>query len=283
MSTTTARHPDGTIELNVTLAWTDVDRTYHEVTDSFAKQTEIAGFRKGKAPQKLVEEKLDTSKVYEEVVRRIVPKAYTDAVKQENIRPAVTPKVELVNAKQGEDWSIRFFTCEKPVITLGDYKGAVAKLKAEKHKKIWTPGQKQEEQKEPPKPTLDDILATLLIVLTVTIPTIMIESEVTRLLSDLIDQVRKLGLTVEQYLASTNRTSESVRAEYEAQAKRMISLELGLEKIADTESIFVSDDEIAAMIKSAKTEEERKALDRDRYYLASVLRRQKTLDFLAGV
>ncbi len=284
MSVTTARHDDGTIELNVTLPWTDVDRTYKDVFDAISKQAQVPGFRKGKAPKKLVEDNIDSSKVYEEVVRQVVPKAYTDAVKQENLRPAVTPKVELVNAKQGEDWTLRFLTCEKPNLTLGDYKEAVRALKANKQKKIWTPGEKQDEtEKKDQKPSLDDILMSVLTKITVTIPSIMLESEVTRLLSDLVDQVRKLGLTVEQYLASTNRTSDSLRAEYEAQAKRMISLELALEKIADGEHIFVSDDEIEAMIKSAKTEEEKRALEHDRYYLASVLRRQKTLDFLAKV
>ena len=56
-----------------------------------------------------------------------------------------------------------------------------------------------------------------------------------------------------------------------------------IEKVADKESIFVSDDDIDTAIKSAKTEEERTSLTKERYYLASILRRQKTLDFLAAV
>jgi len=76
------------------------------------------------------------------------------------------------------------------------------------------------------------------------------------LLSDLIDQTKKLGLTVEQYLASTNRTIDTIRKEYEEQAKRTLTLEFALEDIADKESIFVSDDDIDTVIKSAKSDGE---------------------------
>lgn len=285
MTSAISKHDDGTIELTVTLPWPDVERTYQEVVNAVTKQTEVSGFRKGKAPKKLVEDKLDSAKIYEEVVKQIVPNTYREAIEAEKIRPAVTPKVELVKANEGEDWVLRFLTCEKPNVELSDYKGAIRSLKGEKQKNIWTPGEKatEDEAKQNQKPSLDAILSAVLSTVKVTIPSVMAETEVTRLLSDLVDQVRKLGLTVEQYLSSTNRTPESIRKEYEAQAHRMIALELALEQIADKENIFVADDEIEAMIKSAKTDEEKKTLERDRYYLASILRRQKTLDFLAGV
>jgi len=131
--------------------------------------------------------------------------------------------------------------------------------------------------------TVDDVIKAISDVITAKIPDILIQNQVNRLLSDLIDQTKKLGLTVEQYLASTNRTAESLRADYEKQARQTIILELGLEEIADKEGVIISDDEIDAIIKTAKTEEERKALTRERYYLASLLRRQKTLDKLANI
>ena len=103
------------------------------------------------------------------------------------------------------------------------------------------------------------------------------------MLSNLIDQVKKLGLTVEQYLASTNRTNESIRQEYTDQSRRTITLEFALEEIADKEGILVSDDDVAAVIQSAKNEEEKKSMETQRYYLATILRRQKTLDFLSSL
>ena len=98
-----------------------------------------------------------------------------------------------------------------------------------------------------------------------------------------MDQTKKLGLSVEQYLASTNRTAEGIRHEYEEQAKRTLTLEFGLEAIADAEGVLISDDDIAAVIKTAKSDDERKAMENQKYYLATILRRQKTIDMLANL
>ena len=74
-----------------------------------------------------------------------------------------------------------------------------------------------------------------------------------------------------------------MRKEYSENSRRTLTLEFSLESIGDAERVFVSDDDIEKAIKAAKTEEERASLARERYYLATILRRQKTLDFLSTV
>jgi FKBP-type peptidyl-prolyl cis-trans isomerase (trigger factor) len=277
------RRPDGTIELTITVLWKDVSSVYDHIIDHAVEHAELPGFRKGKAPKKLVEEKLDTSKVYEDVIRELLPTIYNEVVTEEKLKPIISPKVELKEAKEDSDWQIVIYTCEKPAVTLGDYKKAVNEGKTARHKKIWVPGQEKEEKdkKEDKGPTLDEILLWVLDTISINIPDMLLEQEVNRLLSALIDQTKTLGLTVEQYLASTGKNSESIRKEYEEQARRTITLEFGLEEIADKEKILVEDDDIDKVINSAKTEEEKQSLKDQRYYIASVLRRQKTLDALA--
>jgi FKBP-type peptidyl-prolyl cis-trans isomerase (trigger factor) len=262
-----------------------VKTTYNEVVEDFVKEAEVPGFRKGKAPRATVEEQLDRTKVYEEVLQRIIPKVYTEAITQEKLHPIVSPKITLTEAKEENPWIIQATTCEKPDITLGDYKKAVIELKASKEKKLWVPGQepKKEEEEKPQKPSLDELLQAVYGTITMNIPLILMEQEVNRLLSDLIDQTKKLGLTVEQYLSSTGRTADSIKHEYEEQAKRTLTLEFALEEIADKEGILISDDDIDAVLKSAKSEDEKKALEQQRYYLATILRRQKTIDMLAAL
>ena len=130
---------------------------------------------------------------------------------------------------------------------------------------------------------MDDLLTALLTTVKVKIPKILLEHEVNRQLSDLIDQTRRLGLSVEQYLTSTGKNADILRREYEDQAVKSLTLQLSLEKIADTQGVIVSDVEIDTAIPKAKTGEEKKSLSSQRYYLATILRRQKTLDFLASI
>ncbi|MBI4066160.1 hypothetical protein HY411_00435, partial [Candidatus Gottesmanbacteria bacterium] len=245
--------------------------------------------RKGKAPREVAENKLVAGNVYEEVIQKLLPGGYSDAVREHNLHPIVLPKIEIVEAKEGNDWVVRAHTAQKPDVTLGDYKKAIREAKAAKQTTIWTPA---DAAKKPPTPdeeakakqmTLGELLEALLSVVTCTVPDILMENDVNRSLSDLIDQTKKLGLTVDQYLSSTGRTAEGIRKEYAQNARRTLTLEFTLETIADKESIFVSDDDLETAIKSAKTEEERASLTKERYYLASILRRQKTLDFLAAV
>ncbi len=271
--------PDGTIELTLTIPWTDIQNTYKTVLTEMASSTEIAGFRKGKAPKEIVEQQADKTKVYEETIKRLVPKAYSDAVTEANIKPIIMPQVELKDAQEGKDWTVTAKTCERPEVSLGDYKKAVAALKAKSGQKIFVPGAEKADDK-PKGPSVDDVLDAILGAVTAKIPAILLDHEVTHQLSQLVDQTRKLGLTVDQYLASTGKTADGLRTEYRNQAQRNLTLEFALEAIADREQVTVTDQEIDSLIKSSKTEEERKALESQKYYLASLIRRQKTVDLL---
>jgi len=277
------RHEDGTIELTVTIPWGEISKVYDHVIEEAVKTTELPGFRKGKAPKAMVEEKLDRTHLYEDVIRKLLPEVYNDLITKEKLKPIMSPKVELNEAKEGENWKLTIHTCEKPKVTLGDYTKAIKELKNTKSKKIWVPGEEKKEEEKDTKPRLEEILKSVADTITIQIPGLLLEQEVNRLLSGLIDQTKSLGLSVEQYLSATGKNSDQIRQEYELQAKQTIALEFGLEEIADKEGIIVSDDEIDAVIKSAKTPEEKTSLEGQRYYVATVLRRQKTIDFLSTI
>ena len=257
---------DGTIELTITIPWAEIEKMYQTVVTETASSAEIAGFRKGKAPKQIVEENVDKTKVYEETIKRLVPKAYTDAVTEYKLAPIMMPQIELKEATEKKDWVIVAKTCERPTVTLADYKKAISDLKASKTQKIFVPGKDTGEEK-PKGPTVDELLDTLLTVCEAQIPEILLEHEVTHQLLQLVDQTKKLGLTVEQYLSSTGKTADSIRAEYKASAAKNLTLEFALESIAEKEQVTVSEDEVTKLIATAKTEEERKALEGQRYYL----------------
>lgn len=281
MKSTIQTAPDGSIEFTITLPWADIQSTYKEVITETAGNAEIAGFRKGKAPKQMVEENIDKTKTYEETIKRLVPKAYTDAVEEHKIAPIMMPQVELKEAQEGKDWIISAKTCERPKIGLKDYKKALTDLKAEKTNKIFVPGKDNPaEEKQPKGPTVDEVLDTLLTAVEAVIPEILLEHEVTHQLSLLVDQTKKLGLTVEQYLTSTGKTVDIIRADYKDIARKNLTLEFALEVISEKESVTVSDDEVTKVIMGAKIEQERKNLESQRYYLTSLIRRQKTLDAL---
>jgi trigger factor len=284
MNTSTQKLENGNTEITINIPWTTVQETYSLVLDDIVKEAELPGFRKGKAPKQAVEENLDKNKTYEEVLKRLIPDAYGKAVMEHAIKPIIAPQITLTKAKEDEDWVITALTCEKPTITLGDYRKAVTELKNAKHNKIWVPGQEptQEKEKEE-KLTIDEILDCIYRTTTVSLPSVLLEQEVTRMLSNFLDQTKKLGLTLDQYLASTGKTIDMLKHEYEDEAKRSITLELALGEISDKEHITVEEAEIDAVINSAKSEEEKQGLIKEKYYLSSILRRQKAIQLLASL
>lgn len=284
------RLEDGTIEITITIPGADVTKAYATALSELTEQTEMDGFRKGKAPEAMVEKRLGKNKIYEETLNRLLPASYSEAITTHKLRPVISPNVELKEAQEGKDWVVVAKTCERPTITLGDYKKAIRELKMTKRTQLWVPGKDQTpdtqldpKAKEKHKPTLDELITAFLTVVHVQIPRLLIEHEVNRQLSLLIDQTKKLGLTVEQYLSSTNRTIEGIRKEYESLAQRSLTLEFALEILADQENIVVTDTDIETILKTAKTDDERKTLEKEKYYLTSVMRRQKTLDFLSNL
>lgn len=270
---------DGTIELTITIPWGDIQKMYDTVVTETASSVELDGFRKGKAPKAMVAENVDKTKIYEETIKRLVPNAYTNVVAEHKISPIMMPQIELKEAKEGKDWVILAKTCERPTVTLKDYKKTILEFKTSKLSKIVVPG-KEETDTTPKKITVDEMLGVLLKSVEAKIPEILLDHEVTHQLSQLVDQTKKLGLTVEQYLSSTGKTADTIRAEYRSQAVNNLTLEFALEAIAEKEHISVEEEDVEKIIRTAKTDEERKSLEQQRYYLTSLLRRQKTVDLL---
>ena len=267
--------PDGTITLTITIAKADVAKAQTAVIAQTVAKTELPGFRKGKAPKNLVEEKIDPLTLQEDTLRSLLPTAYTEAVAEHNIKPIMNPKIHVESIEKDADWQFTATTCEAPEVTLGAYKDAVKSVTAKA--KIVLPGKKQQEI------SFDEVLDAVLTKATVGIPTVLLEAEVDRLLSQLLDEVKTLGLSLDQYLASTHKTVEEVKKDYEERAKRDAAIEFVLQKIADDEKIQVSQQEITEAIAKATTPEEKENLQKNTYLLAAILRQQKTFDFLKNL
>jgi FKBP-type peptidyl-prolyl cis-trans isomerase (trigger factor) len=269
------RNEDQTLELTVTIPWERVKKEKDKLVQEYAQTAKIPGFRPGKAPTKLAEENIDKAKLNEEVLKKLLPQTYIEAVGEHNLKPFINPKIHVEKLEDDKDWQYMALTCEVPEIDLGGYKEAVKSLTAKQ--KIVIPGKESEQV------NFDEISKALLENVKVKIPKILLEQEADRLLAQTLDEVKRLGLTLDQYLSSTQRTPQNLREEYEGKAESDIKFELALQKIAEVEGIKVEEKEIEEAIKSAKSEDEKKNLETNRYLLASILRQQKTLDFIKNL
>lgn len=272
------RLPKSGIELTMTVPWAKAQTEYEKTVDELVKTAEVDGFRKGKAPREVVEKKLDKNKIYQIVLENLLQTVYPESVKQQEIKPITEPRITIEKLEEGKDWIFRAVTCERPEIELGDYKKEIAGAKAQAN--LWVPGKDPKEAKK--EIDFGQIVKAFLQTVKIELPDILVENEVNRQLAQLLDEVKKLGLTLEQYLVSSGKTVESLRQEYAQKASAEMTMEFALEEVANKEKISVEEADIEKFLKEITDPKTKEALEKNRYLAASLIRRQKTLDFLRG-
>lgn len=80
------------------------DRIASEVQNrlqSLSRSTRVQGFRPGKAPMKVIQQRFG-ERVRQEVIGEVVQSSFFEALTRENLRPAGSPRIEPVNASRGE-------------------------------------------------------------------------------------------------------------------------------------------------------------------------------------
>lgn len=87
----------------------------------------IQGFRKGKAPRKIIERYYGAEIFYEDAVNIVLPDAYDNAVKENNIFPVDQPEIDIKGEiEKGKDITFTAKVTVKPEFELGEYKGVKA-------------------------------------------------------------------------------------------------------------------------------------------------------------
>lgn len=280
-STTMAKTEDGTIQITITIPNQQILKEKDVVIKEHAKQITIEGFRKGNAPLDKVEEKIDKNHLTQDILSGVLNQVIPDIYKKYKIQPAIYPKLELISADEDKPWQVRMTTCEIPNIDLGKYED---KIKDEAESKIVVPGKENKISTSAEKE--QKVFQILLKIVKAKIPDIMVEQDVNTRLSQLLEQVQKLGLTLDKYLASIGKTAENLREDYLKQAKDSIILELSLNKIADEYGITVNEKEYTEALTSLGGEKNNISQlpqEQQKGIITSILRRKKALEKLTSM
>lgn len=279
-----------TVEFTVTIKKETIAEDYKKAFAKLQNDLQVEGFRKGKVPAAIAEKHLPRENVYQQMIRDLVPGVYDEIIKKENLKPIVTPRIELVSAKENEDWQIRMTVAEKPKIDLSNYREAINKAKASiKKADIWVPG-KSPEKKDDEKAKaqmqqelLNKILSELLTSVKIEITSLIVEEELNHRLARLVDDVQKIGLTTEAYLKSKGLTMDHLKTQYTKEIEDTYKLEFLLSEIADKEGIKVEQADLDKLFTSITDPKERESARKNSYFYATIIRKQKTLDYLLAL
>ncbi len=96
-----------------------LDKAFKKVV----KEINVPGFRKGKMPRQMFEQRFGAESLYQDALDFILPDAYANAVEEAGINPVDRPEIEIDTMEKNKPLVFTAKVTVKPEVQLGEYKG----------------------------------------------------------------------------------------------------------------------------------------------------------------
>ena len=112
------------IELVIEVSAAEFEAAIEKVYNKQKKSIMLPGFRKGKAPRKMVEKMYGAEVFFEDAIEESYPAAYEAALAEAGIEPVAYPKLEIVEVSK-DGYTFKAVVTVKPEASISEYKGLV--------------------------------------------------------------------------------------------------------------------------------------------------------------
>ena len=119
-------------KLTITVSAEDFEAAMVKSFNKNKNSISIQGFRKGKAPRKMVEKLYGPEVFYEDAANFAIPDAYEEAAKDSGLEIVSRPEIDVVDIGKGKEFVFSATVALKPEVTLGEYKGLEVEKKVVK-------------------------------------------------------------------------------------------------------------------------------------------------------
>ncbi|MDH4330314.1 MAG: trigger factor [Candidatus Moranbacteria bacterium] len=148
-------------------------------------------------------------------------------------------------------------------------------------------GMKDEKEFATKEKKRNDIVEELIKKIEVTIPKVLVDGEIQKMLYEFEGQIQGMGMTMDQYLEQIKKTRQDLEKNWMPQAEKRIKSALALEEVAKEEEIEVSSEEVEAemnktlqMYKNIKDAQKNIDMARLYNYTKGMLQNQKVFEML---
>ena len=110
-------------KLTIEVATEDLEKAMQNAYQKAKGRISIPGFRKGKAPRKMIEQMYGKGVFLEDAVNALIPEHYSKALAECELEIVSQPTIDITQAEPGKAFIFTAEVATKPEVTLGDYKG----------------------------------------------------------------------------------------------------------------------------------------------------------------
>jgi len=125
------------VELQISVPAAEFEKFINMAAEELSKELKIDGFRPGKAPRDIVEQKVGAEKVLAHGAERAIKKTYADAIISNKVDAVGEPKITITKIAKGNDLEYKAVVGIMPDIKLANYRKdvkSITKIKPEKAK-----------------------------------------------------------------------------------------------------------------------------------------------------
>lgn len=277
----------------------------------------IDGFRKGKIPEKVLISKVGEMAVLEEMAELAISKVYPEIIIDNKIDAIGRPDISITKIAANNPLEFKIITTVIPEIKIADYK-TISKKEMSKPQEIVEISDKEVEdaikkiieshtdhtghdhesddfKKRVREALLQDkkyqaqekrriaLSDAILEASSAEIPELLINSEIQRIEAQFSDDVKRMGVTIEEYLKHAKKTIEDLRQDWRPHAEKKAKLQLILNNIVKLENLSVDSKEIEEEVKHILAHYKDADKELAYTYAETVLTNEKVYQFLEGM
>jgi trigger factor len=111
------------VRLTVEVPQADVDKLVGRTYRRLAQEVKVPGFRPGKAPRAVIDQRLGRDFVRNEALRELLPEFYSEALKSSDLDAVAPPSIDIKTFEDGQDLTFEAVVETRPTPQLKEYSG----------------------------------------------------------------------------------------------------------------------------------------------------------------
>jgi FKBP-type peptidyl-prolyl cis-trans isomerase (trigger factor) len=306
--------PDAEAEITGALTVEYLEECRAEALKSLNQTHEIPGFRKGNVPEDILVKHIGEMHVLEEVAEVALGREYPLIIEEAKLSPIGRPTISITKLAPGVPLEFKIVVALEPEFELPDYKKISKSVTEEADETEVTDKEVadviEELKKQDVKAELKEgetlesrvkenlteekkfrarekkrlkIVEELVKATDITVPKVIVESEMEKMFLQFKDDVERVGMKFDEYLANLKKTPEEIKKEWEPQAKDRAKAEMIVAKISEKEKIEPTPEEVEHEAKHVLSHYPDADPLRVRIYVFTMIRNQKVLEYLEGI